>query len=36
LTSLGAITDDEGPNTPWVAMVDPGGTGLTVLPGRIE
>jgi predicted enzyme related to lactoylglutathione lyase len=22
--------------TPWVALVDPGGTGLTVLPDRIE
>jgi hypothetical protein len=36
LTSLGAIEDGEGPKTPWVAMVDPGGTGLTILPTRID
>ncbi len=23
-------------NTPWVALVDPGGTGLTVLPVRVD
>jgi hypothetical protein len=36
LTSLGAHEDAEGSNTPWVAMIDPGGTGLTILPGRID
>jgi hypothetical protein len=36
LSSLGATRDGEGGTTPWVAMVDPGGTGLTVLPGRID
>ena len=35
LSSLGATRDGEGGTTPWVAMVDPGGTGLTVLPTRI-
>lgn len=36
LTSLGATRDGEGSNTPWVAMVDPGGTSLTILPARID
>ena len=36
LSSLGATRDGEGSNTPWVALVDPGGTGLTVLPTRID
>ena len=36
LSSLGATSDGEGTNTPWVAMVDPGGTGLTVLATRID
>jgi hypothetical protein len=36
LSSLGATQDGEGSNAPWVAMVDPGGTGLTVLPTRID
>jgi hypothetical protein len=36
LTSLGATEEAEGTATPWVAMVDPGGTGLTVLPTRID
>ncbi len=25
-----------GSGTPWVALVDPGGTGLTVLPSRVD
>lgn len=36
LASLGARRGAEGANTPWVAMVDPGGTGLSVLPSRID
>ena len=36
LTSLGARRDGEGSSTPWVAMADPGGTGLTILPTRID
>jgi predicted enzyme related to lactoylglutathione lyase len=36
LTSLGARALDEGSKAPWVAMVDPGGTGLTVLPNRLD
>lgn len=36
LSSLGATEDGEGSATPWVALVDPGGTGLTVLPTRID
>ena len=36
LTSLGARRRSGGPEAPWVAMVDPGGTGLTVLPNRID
>jgi catechol 2,3-dioxygenase-like lactoylglutathione lyase family enzyme len=36
LSSLGARRDGEGSTTPWVAMVDPGGTGLTILPTRID
>jgi len=34
LTSLGAREVADGSNAPWVAMVDPGGTRLTVLPNR--
>jgi hypothetical protein len=26
----------KGPETPWVALVDPGGTGLTILPARVD
>jgi predicted enzyme related to lactoylglutathione lyase len=36
LTSLGATPDGEGRDTPWVALTDPGGTGLTILPTRID
>jgi predicted enzyme related to lactoylglutathione lyase len=36
LTSLGARRVGEGSKAPWVAMVDPGGTGLTVLPHRLD
>jgi catechol 2,3-dioxygenase-like lactoylglutathione lyase family enzyme len=36
LTSLGASEKAERSNTPWVALVDPGGTGLTILPTRID
>jgi hypothetical protein len=36
LTSLGAVAEAEGSTTPWVALTDPGGTGLTVLPDRID
>jgi hypothetical protein len=36
LSSLGATPDGEGGTTPWVALVDPGGTGLTLLPSRID
>jgi hypothetical protein len=36
LSSLGATESGEGSTTPWVAMVDPGGTGLTILPTRID
>jgi catechol 2,3-dioxygenase-like lactoylglutathione lyase family enzyme len=36
LASLGARSDGEGSTNPWVAMVDPGGIGLTVLPTRID
>jgi catechol 2,3-dioxygenase-like lactoylglutathione lyase family enzyme len=36
LTSLGATPEAEGSTTPWVAMLVPGGTGLTVLPTRID
>jgi len=25
-----------GAGTPWVALVDPGGTGLTILPDRVD
>jgi hypothetical protein len=35
LSSLGATRDGEGSKAPWVALRDPGGTGLTVLPTRI-
>jgi|HubBroStandDraft_1064217.scaffolds.fasta_scaffold119335_2 predicted enzyme related to lactoylglutathione lyase len=35
LSALGARPESEGATTPWVALVDPGGTGLTVLPARI-
>jgi len=27
---------DEKSGTPWVALIDPGGTGLTVLPNRVD
>ncbi len=36
LTSLGATTEIDGSTRQWVALVDPGGTGLTVLPDRID
>lgn len=36
LSSLGATEVAGGSKTPWVALVDPGGTGLTVLPQRID
>jgi hypothetical protein len=36
LSSLGATEVGEGSKSPWVAMVDPGGTGLTILPARID
>jgi hypothetical protein len=36
LSSLGATPAGEGSSTPWVAMIDPGGTGLTILPTRID
>jgi catechol 2,3-dioxygenase-like lactoylglutathione lyase family enzyme len=36
LSGLGATTDGQRSNTPWVAMVDPAGTGLTLLPSRID
>jgi hypothetical protein len=41
LCDLGATAAEPsgGPNaadTPWVALVDPGGTGLTILPDRID
>jgi len=36
LTSLGATEEADGSDTPWVALVDPGGTGLTLLPTRID
>ena len=36
LSSLGATRDGAGSKTPWVAMVDPGGTGLTILPTRVD
>jgi predicted enzyme related to lactoylglutathione lyase len=41
LCSLGAtVADATGkstePSTPWVSLVDPGGTGLTVLPARVD
>ena len=34
LTGLGAHRATEGTKAPWVALVDPGGTALTVLPNR--
>jgi catechol 2,3-dioxygenase-like lactoylglutathione lyase family enzyme len=36
LVSLGASTEADSSTAPWVALVDPGGTGLTVLPDRID
>jgi hypothetical protein len=36
LTALGATEATAPSTTPWVALVDPGGTGLTVLPTRID
>lgn len=42
LCGLGATIADPSragatpPTTPWVALIDPGGTGLTVLPKRID
>ncbi|HVC71644.1 MAG TPA: VOC family protein [Acidimicrobiales bacterium] len=36
LTALGATTEAGASTTPWVAMVDPGGTRLTILPTRID
>jgi hypothetical protein len=41
LCSLGATVADATrrgtePGNPWVALVDPGGTGLTVLPARVD
>ncbi len=42
LTDLGATPAEpsgraaSGPDIPWVALVDPGGTGLTILPDRID
>ncbi len=36
LTSLGADREFAGATTPWVALVGPGGTGLTLLPTRLD
>jgi hypothetical protein len=36
LTSLGAAATAEGSTNPWVSMTDPGGTGFTILPNRID
>lgn len=39
LRGLGATRPDatgNGSQTPWVALVDPGGTGLTILPARVD
>lgn len=41
LCGLGAtVTDATGAGseqgTPWIALIDPGGTGLTVLPSRVD
>jgi hypothetical protein len=41
LRGLGATLADaagnaQSPSTPWVALIDPGGTGVTILPSRID
>jgi hypothetical protein len=36
LSSLGAVEGDQGEQTPCVALAGPGGTGLTILPDRID
>jgi hypothetical protein len=36
LSALGATEETGGPDTPWVALVGPGGTGLTLLPTPID
>jgi hypothetical protein len=35
-TPAHATVGAQSPGVPWVAMIDPGGTGLTVLPNRID